>query len=659
MRVTPLLSLCPQAQAEAGKASSVKRLPTVAGRPPAPSTGTPSTSHTLPKAGAGSLFNSLQRREQARAEQARLLTLQGIMGTSSLQPAPEERHGPSSTWPQKCGRRKGGPGAAAAGPQLGELLLYVRNPLVRDIDAECGAAPQDTHLPSRKTTCPHLSLGSVLSLELPRDPAVLGCHRGATVRPEEAEEQEQRQVRVQRPQEPTGMHGAVWQKKAAADGHSPQGPGEGPGSSPKSERGTWFEEVSFNPNHSWQRAHCAGEERWSPRHPGSTGEDPLDFRPSRLPRIGVLHKRVGWDGDELSARLSQDGSPDANGRARHCEAARLELGPSPAGTPGRAGAMPSPASTQRPAGSSQPQVSPASPAAPTQLSVLEWELGSPQPHSPASGTREVCHPAHGQFEEEEEELQAIWNGADDQQAPSIPAGSRAHHRPGSRAGSVPSPDTAAAGPLILSSASNVLVAKFTLPTAARLLHSPSGDKSPGTGHSSGGSPSRHRVSPRTEEPVSTASLDGPSAWDLQRCGEEAREGSKVRAMECPSESSSGLGDIPGSSWVTCCSELHPKSLQTAQNISSVVLFPPWHCRLGMGQADPMCSGPEMAVPEHASFTPVSSQIPPGKMEFQMMEGTLERKHLLQTGGRKVRAWLRGFFKAGVLEHGRRHSGFGA
>ncbi|NXK74660.1 SPTB2 protein, partial [Amazona guildingii] len=540
----------------AGKTSSAKWPPTVARRPPAPSTGTPSTSHTLPKAGASSLFNSLQRREQARAEQARLLTLQGIMGASSLQPAPEEWHSPSSTWPQKCGRRKGGPGAAAAGPQLGELLLYVRNPLVRDIDAECGAAPQDTCLPNQKATCPHLSLGSVLSLELPRDPVVLGCHRGATVLPEEAEGQEQRQVRVVRPQEPTGTHGAVWQKKVDVDGHSPQGPGEGLGTSPKSERGTWFEEVSFNPSYSRQRAHCAGEERWSPRRPGSAGEDPLDSRPSWLPRTGMLHRQVGREEHKLSARLSQDGSPSATGRARHCEAAWLELGPSPAGTPGRAGAMPSPAHT---AGSSQPRVSPASPAAPTQLSVLEWELGSPQPHSPASGTREVCHPAHGQFEEEEEELQAIWNGADDQQAPSIPAGSRAHRRPGSRAGSVPSPDATAGGPLILSSASKVLVAKFTLPTAARLLHSPSGEKSPGAGHSSGGSPSRHGVSPRAEELESTASLDGPSGWDLRRCGEEEREGSKV---------------------------------------------------------------------------------PPGKMEFQMMEGTLERKHVLQTGGRKAscRAW---------------------
>ncbi|NXS74113.1 SPTB2 protein, partial [Pandion haliaetus] len=560
-------SLCPQAE-EAGKTSSVKRPPAVAHCPPATSGGTLATSHTLPKAGAGSLFNSLQRRERARAEQARLLTLQGIMGASSLQPMPEEeRHGPSNTWPQKCSRRKGGPAAVTAGPPLGELLLYVRNPLVRDIDAECGAASRDTRLLGSKTTCPHLSLGSVLSVELPRDTVVLGCHRGAAVRREEVEGQEQRQGQDMRPREPTGTHGAGWQEEVVVDGHSPQGPGEGLGTSPKSERGTWFEEVSFNPSYSLQKAHCTGEECWSPQCPGSTSEDLLDFRPSQPSRIGLLREPVGWEGDELAAQLGQDGSPGTTSRARQRRATRLELGPSPASIPGKTGAVSSTARTQWPAGSGQPRGSPASPAAPTQLSVFEWALGSPQPHSPVLGTGEVCHPAHRQFEEEEEELQAIWDGAGEQQAPSPLAGSCAHRRPGSGAGSLPSPNATAGGPLILSAANNMLVAKFTLPTAARLLHSPLGEKSPGVGHSGGGSPSGHGVSPRVEQLVSAVSLDSPSISDRRRHGEEEREGSKA---------------------------------------------------------------------------------PPGKTEFQMMEGTLERKHVLQTGGRKAncRAW--GLFHAVLM-----------
>ncbi|NXE36548.1 SPTB2 protein, partial [Ptilorrhoa leucosticta] len=537
----------------ARKTCTAKRPPAVVRRPPASSSGMPAVSHTLPKAGAGCLFNSLQRREQARAEQARLLTLQGIMGDSSLQPTAEECHGPSNTWPQKCGRRKGGPGAAAAGPQLGELLLYVRNPLVQDIDAECGAAPQNPCLPNPKITCPHLSLGSVLSLELPRDAVVLGRHRGAAARQQEAGRQEQRQDRGVRPWKPTGTHGVGWQQ----DGHSPQGPSKRLGMSPKSEQGTWLEEVSFNPSYSQQRAHCAGKEHWNPQRPSSTSKDLLDLRPSQPSHVGM--------GDELATRSGQDDSPSATGRARHHKAAWLELGSSPASIPGRAGAIPGPACAQQPASSSQPRGSPASPTAPTQLSVFEWALGSPQPQSPALGTKEVCHPAHRQFEEEEEELQAIWDGAHERRAQSPPGGSCASHRTGSRACSLPSPSTTAGGPLILSSANNVLVAKFTLPTTAQLLHSPSGEKRPGVVHS--GSPNGLGVSPHVEELVSAAPLDASSAWDQRRHGQEERESSKVL---------------------------------------------------------------------------------PGKMEFQMMEGTLERKHVLQAGGRKAscRAW--GLFHAVLM-----------
>ncbi|NXM33603.1 SPTB2 protein, partial [Oxyruncus cristatus] len=552
---------------EARKTSTTKRPPTAGRRPPASGSGTPAVSHTMPKAGAGSLFNSLQRREQARAEQAQLLTLQGIMGESSLRPTPEERHGPSNTWPQKCGRRKAGLGAAAAGPQLGELLLYVRNPLVQDIDAECGAAPQDPCLSDLKTTCPHLSLGSVLSLELPQDTVVLGYHQGATTWQQEAEGQEQRQSGGVRPWEPTGTHGVGWQEEVDMDGRCPLGPGKSLGASPKSERGTWFEEVSFNPSYSQHRAYCAREEHRGPQHSSSTGKDLLDLRPSQPSHVGMQHERVSREGDELATQLGQDGSPSATGRARHRKATRLELGSSPVRTPGRAGAIPSPACTPWPASSSQPRRSSASPTASTQLSVFKGAPASPQPHSPVLGTEEVCHPAHGQFEEEEEELQAIWDGADERWTQSPPGGSCARHRTGSRAGSLPSPNTTVGGPLILSSANNVLVAKFTLPTTAQLLHSPSREKSPRVVHSGSGSPSGLRVSPHLEELVSAVPLDGSSAWDRRRHGQEERE---------------------------------------------------------------------------------SSNVLPGKMEFQMMEGTLERKHVLQTGGRKAscRAW--GLFHAVLM-----------
>ncbi|XP_040408794.1 uncharacterized protein LOC121067923 isoform X2 [Cygnus olor] len=544
-----------KARKSAGTPQPAKRAPAASCRPPAPSSGTPAASHTLPKAGAGSLFNSLQRRERARAEQARLLTLQGIMGASSLQPLPEERHGPSNTWPLKCGWRKA---AGTPGPPLGELLLYVKNPLVRDIDAECGAAPRHPkprHDPpgatlrqGLKAACPHLSLGSVLSLELPKDVAVLGRLRDAA--PPEEEEEEERKGRGVRWWEPPREAG----RQEDTGGHSPRQPGDDLGVSPKAERGTWFEEVSFNPSYGRHKARgpeaarSTGEERRSPRHPASTSRHLPDSRPGRPPHVSVLHEQLGREQDVLVARLGQDSSPGAACRARHREAARLEMGTSPSGTPVRAGAVPGVVRAQHPPSSAQPGGSPASPAAPTQLSVFEWALGSPQPPSPAPGAGEVCHPAHGQFEEEEEELQAIWDGAGERRAPSHPPGSP------------PSSDTAG-GPLILSAANNVLVAKFTLPTAARILHSPAGGK----GH--GGSPHGHGAAPCVEETVSAAPSDSPGVGDRRRHREEEREG---------------------------------------------------------------------------------SQAPAGKTEFQMMEGTLERKHVLQTGGRKAscRAW--GLFHAVLM-----------
>ncbi|XP_042691345.1 spectrin beta chain, non-erythrocytic 2-like, partial [Centrocercus urophasianus] len=480
-----------------------KRPPAASFRPPAPDAGTSPASHTLPKAGAGSLFNSLQRRERARAEQARLLTLQGIMGSSSLQPPPEERHGPTNTWPLKCGRRKAT--GAAPSPPLGELLLYVKNPLVRDIDAECGAAPGHPQprcfSPGSKPVCPQLALGSVLSLELPKD---LGCLRDAAPREEERQ----------------GKGVRLWQPSCEAR-QQKEGTGrqsQDLGKAPKGERGTWFEEVSFNPSYGRHKA-WGLEERGSPRQLSSAGEGILDSCLSRLPRVSSRER------DTLAAHSYEDSSPER--RARHHEAARLELGPSPTSTSGRAGAVPSAAC--------------ASSTAPTQLSVFEWALGPPQPPSPVLGTTEVCHPAHRQFEEEEEELQAIWDGAGERRAP------------GRTAGSPPSSNTGG-GPLILSAANNVLVAKFTLPGAAQLLHSPPGEKS-------------HGVTPCSEEPPSTAPSDSPGVWDQHRQREEEREGSKAAT---------------------------------------------------------------------------------GKVEFQMMEGTLERKHVLQAGGRKASCRTWGLFHAVLM-----------
>ncbi|NWI98340.1 SPTB2 protein, partial [Crypturellus undulatus] len=569
-------------------------------RPPTPRAG---ATHTLPKAGPSSIFNSLQRKEKVKAEHARLLTLQGIMGPSSLQPLPEERHGPSNTWPLKCGRRKAAQGAPS--PQLGELLLYVKNPLAWDIDAECEAAPgvpkpslsRHSEGPSAvqpadgsNNTCPHLSLGSVLSLELPKDLATLGSLQGTVVaaQQEEAEGKEKRQGRGAKRWEAVGAS-ELGRQGEDADGHGAQGPVEGLGKPFKSERGTWFEEVSFNPSYSRQKARglevarCTSEEQSSPDSPG---EDLLDFRLNRLSRISVLHEQVGQEWDKLAARLGRDGklSTTATERAPSCqarlqEAARVELRPSPTTLMARAGAATGTVPLGRPASSgksnkevvvglsdrgpdSPPAAHRGSRAAP-QLSVFTCELGGQQRSPETRGPSEICHPAHRLFEEEEEELRAIWDHAEEQLVPSPRAESSARPLPASRTGSLQSPDVSS-GPLILSATNNVLVAKFTLPTSTQLLQSPVGEKGPSDRHRGSGSPSTCGAAlPCPEAPhsvghsMSTAWTDSPSSRDQQQ--DEEQEGGKA---------------------------------------------------------------------------------PPNKTEFQMMEGTLERKHVLQTGGRKAtcRAW---------------------
>lgn len=76
---------------------------------------------------------------------------------------------------------------------------------------------------------------------------------------------------------------------------------------------------------------------------------------------------------------------------------------------------------------------------------------------------------------------------------------------------------------------------------------------------------------------------------------------------------------------------------------------------------PVClrAAPAPLPPALLRSPSVLLQVPPGKAELQMMEGSLERKHILQAGGRKVPVCLCESFGAEVLEHGEGHPDFGA
>ncbi|XP_076599688.1 uncharacterized protein mymx isoform X3 [Chaetodon auriga] len=143
------------------------------------------TFHPLAGSGSSSIFSSLKRmgKKRKRKRDARRHTIQKIMGVEE-----QTEGGPdyacetvtydTHTWPLKEGRRK------RSSPKSGdgvEAMAYMKNPLLEDIDTECAGeysitpyavSEGPTTLPSTnhvRSHCRFLSLGSVLSFDLPKD----------------------------------------------------------------------------------------------------------------------------------------------------------------------------------------------------------------------------------------------------------------------------------------------------------------------------------------------------------------------------------------------------------------------------------------------------------------------------------------------------------
>lgn len=138
-----------------------------------------------PGSSGSSIFSSLKRmgKKRKRKRDARRHTIQKIMGVE------EQTDGmphyacdtityDTHTWPLKEGRRK------KSSPESGngvEAMAYMKNPLLKDIETECSGeysitpyavSEGPTTLPSTnhvRTHCRFLSLGSVLSFDLPKD----------------------------------------------------------------------------------------------------------------------------------------------------------------------------------------------------------------------------------------------------------------------------------------------------------------------------------------------------------------------------------------------------------------------------------------------------------------------------------------------------------
>ncbi|XP_077073612.1 uncharacterized protein mymx isoform X2 [Siphateles boraxobius] len=142
--------------------------------------------HLLPKNSNISIFSSLKRKSKKgkKEKDDRRHTIQKIMGEgvseeACLPPVHEPVIYDTHTWPLK--ERKKRKNARKPNSDETQVLDYMKNPLLKDIDAECsGEVGSPVHhtleVPTHghvKNHCRFLSLGSVLSFDLPKDMSLI------------------------------------------------------------------------------------------------------------------------------------------------------------------------------------------------------------------------------------------------------------------------------------------------------------------------------------------------------------------------------------------------------------------------------------------------------------------------------------------------------
>lgn len=563
---------------------SSKRMPTTAHTSPLPSVEgcSGSTCHTLPR--SNSLLQNLRRKSKGKTDDSQLLTLQGIMGSEpeQLHSVQEKSSNTPSTWPPKCCRST--LVSRALWPLSRDPTDYVKNPLAQAIDAECESLGKASgwrmflrqsrsfSSPQSATetinTCQHLSLGSVLSLEFPKDPTVLRNVQDAIRVVQQGAEGRKEGSQACGVAQGNADRAKTWenrlQKRALG-----KAVGSGDASQnllPKDGGSTWFEEVNFNPSYSKQKAHCVTtcrQDRGTLMSQRNSSDAFLDFRQNQPFQISMLHEQRGWEWDKLAAPLGTAGST-SKGQAKEqtvWEATVKHL-PSPAmriknpdatsnTTKDRDSAVneiPKKESAPNGLACAQGSFVKLPPSllhfgfkSPAKMAMFECELGH-QEHIPASSGLgspvlppegnatiepklpdlvEVCHPAHELFEEEEEELQAIWNNVEMHKK-----SDGVHCGPGRKINKAQRPDSSDGKP-ILTSEDNVLVAKFKLPSSVQQLQGTEGER--GTSSRLDGRNGLHWCSasfPSCQEPSERTDTTCP--MDEQKCPEGGRGVVKVR-----------------------------------------------------------------------------------------------------------------------------------
>ncbi|MGH0140274.1 UNVERIFIED_CONTAM: hypothetical protein FKN15_008952 [Acipenser sinensis] len=552
------------------------------GQPKAPPVSEVSTVsfHTLPKTSSSSIFNNLKKRGKKKKQDVRRHTIQKIMGVDLSEGGAGEVPSNTNTWPLK--ERVKDPTIPC--PASGELLDYVKNPLVKDIDAECTVVQSfsDFSQPGGRecsvkggstlavsNNCKHLCLGSVLSFELPKDMNLIGNIPDL--------------IKIQPPDTTADSltinslssfcKSAKWNTEAAKDLVEDEGCSGLSTTGQDSIKPRIYEEISNqiptgaqgqkNGGH-WFKLHNP-ETDSSPfqpalpttENPQNKGQDSprgdiFDLKLKRLSRISILHEEVGHEWDKLAdaldstCRLSnQIGAVDeerqysttaANGylqssselcqmgRSTYCELSNNEHKPdkkkgrfnevsgfkSPEATSSKVKAQRTPHSGREVLSDSvlcnNVNVKTCSGEQTESVAIRlnrstfkrdkETKTNKRDRTSSELGAAavEVIHPDHQQFEEEEEELEDIWNKSIGYRQSICSDIMYQTYNQGQDSTSPAQQETTATPcqdvtyrKLVTASAPNLLVAEFRLPASIQNLlgyckESDTGEKSPTSDH---------------------------------------------------------------------------------------------------------------------------------------------------------------------------------
>ncbi|XP_039594244.1 uncharacterized protein LOC120516555 isoform X3 [Polypterus senegalus] len=625
----------------------------------------------MSKISCGSVFSSLKRRGKTKNPDARRHTIQKIMAVDSGMFSGEKVQYNTYTWPLREKRKK----KSFQNPVISEPSDYVKNPLAKDIDSECVdiMLPKESKswvkaaaVPPVNKNCKHLSLGSVLSVELPKDLSLISGIPGLIkIEPQEAKVKD-------------GLDSTTeldFQKLQTRKGHLDMTVREVRGC-PNITAGEHSRRVplskmftknhdnfpcqttlnknssSILPNksticHISSSCHMSKESILATAATQDSGDDIYLSEPSSLPGINVLCEEASREWDRLAAAVSSEQYERANCayttvEEGHCQSNVLRMPSVPTSeviqvvhelsvkenldfdrTPGHATKDQMNKATTAQKYESIPYRMQTK--AERSSSKCEGkDVKSSSSHGLDSDSKEPFHPDHQQFEEEEAELEDIWNKSEDyRQSICSDIMYQTYKQDEANSSlSQPVPDITYRK-LVTTSAPNLLVAEFRLPTPIQTL----------LGYTKGSTDDEKCIAKSQRKSWAAFSHNEQTNQQIALINETASDSVKLPNIDDKQKYIYKYREEE---------EEEEESINKFKDHSLSLLSV--HMGLENNGKEPLASDTKdyenMEQMEALESRGLSDIMNGRRLVFQSMEGTLERKHMLQFGGKKAasRTW---------------------